>query len=236
MHLLSVYISNLFTSKLLHLFQMKSITNNNSKPNLSNNVRHACNFIANNSFLEHALTALIAIRCHVPLSILPTAIHPLAPFYSVTRPDITISDYIQRLVLYSSCYDSTYAYMLIFIDRIINNQPNLNFGHYSMHRVIITALSLAIKTLDPQSYCASHCARVGGITLMELNRLHTYFQTLIRFEVAIVETEYRTKMRTIQVLMLPNSCRRYLMTIADPPHVQHKRIRGRQLVSKKQPK
>ena len=89
-----------------------------------------------------------------------------------------------RLVRYSKCSPSCYVLMLIYIDRLIA-ATNLRLSELNIHRVMITALLLAAKFFDDEYFHNSFYAKLGGISLAELNALELEFLLGVRLSAII---------------------------------------------------
>ncbi|KAJ1726006.1 Pho80p cyclin [Coemansia biformis] len=95
----------------------------------------------------------------------PTRFHSRAP------PNISVSDYVQRVTKYASLEPACLLIMLIYVDRICERNPTFTISSLTVHRFIITAATIACKTLC-DAYCTNlHYAKVGGVSMHELNSL-----------------------------------------------------------------
>lgn len=74
--------------------------------------------------------------------------------------------------------------LLIYIDRVCERQPHFTISSLTVHRFLITAITVSAKALC-DSYCTnSHYAKVGGISTRELNSLELEFLRLIDWRLA----------------------------------------------------
>lgn len=62
---------------------------------------------------------------------------------------------------------------------------------FTIHRVIITSVVLAIKFFDDAFYLNSHYARIGGIETEELNMLELEFLKNINFSLHVTCEDYQ---------------------------------------------
>lgn len=112
---------------------------------------------------------------------------PLTPanltrFHSRATPTITVSDYLRRIVRYTSTEKACLLILLIYIDRVCDRDKNFTITSLTVHRFIIAAVTVSSKALC-DSYCTnSHYARVGGISTQELNTLELEFLSLIDWQ------------------------------------------------------
>ncbi|KAJ2716289.1 Pho80p cyclin [Coemansia spiralis] len=100
-----------------------------------------------------------------PVQQKPTRFHSRAP------PNISVSDYMQRVTKYASLEPACLLIMLIYVDRICERNPTFTISSLTVHRFIITAATIACKVLC-DAYCTNaHYAKVGGVSMPELNSL-----------------------------------------------------------------
>lgn len=129
---------------------------------------------------------------------LPTYSEPESVFFSVSRPDIPTRDYIARLVTYTQCSPSAFVVMLIYLDRIAISNSRLHVTPYNMHRLLVTALTLACKVMDDRCFSNVHYAKVGGIpTAREMNRLELQFLAYVKYRLHVTDSIYHEKLRSL---------------------------------------
>lgn len=111
--------------------------------------------------------------------LIPITPSNLTRFHSRTPPNISLSDYLRRIVKYTSIEKSCLLILLIYIDRVCELHPHFIVSSLTVHRFLITAVTVSSKALS-DSYCTnSHYAKVGGISTQEINALELEFLTLI---------------------------------------------------------
>ncbi|PKA53313.1 Cyclin-P4-1 [Apostasia shenzhenica] len=114
-------------------------------------------------------------------------------FLSPAKPAISIRDYLDRIFLYSHCSPSCYVVAFIYLDRFLHFHPSLAVDSFNVHRLLITAVLTAVKFMEDRFYDNAYFARVGGISLAEMNYLEVDFLFGVRFELnvtPIVFTSY----------------------------------------------
>ena len=99
---------------------------------------------------------------------------------------ITINDYLQRLVKYTQVESSTLIAMLIYIDRICELN-NFIINSYNVYKILFSSLIIAIKYNEDEYYDNKFYAKVGGLTLTEMNNLEINYLSLIDFKLYISE-------------------------------------------------
>ena len=110
------------------------------------------------------LTQLTAHNDGIPL-------HPsdLTRFHSRATPGISIDAYLRRIAKYTSLDKPCMLLILVYIDRICECMPRFTICSLTVHRFIFAAVVCASKGLCDSFSTNNHYARVGGISLVELN-------------------------------------------------------------------
>lgn len=111
--------------------------------------------------------------------LIPLTSATLTRFHSRAPPSISVVDYLRRIVKYTSLEKSCLIIILLYIDRVCENLATFTVSSLTVHRFLITSVTVGSKALC-DSYCTnSHYAKVGGISTQELNTLETEFLRLI---------------------------------------------------------
>ncbi|KAI1314901.1 hypothetical protein EDD11_001581 [Mortierella claussenii] len=109
----------------------------------------------------------------------------LTRFHSRAPPQISVYDYLRRIVKYTSLERACLLVILIYIDRVCEKVRTFTISSLTVHRFIIASVTLAAKAVC-DSYCTnSHYAKVGGLSTQELNTLEVEFLGLIEWRVAV---------------------------------------------------
>ncbi|CAD8123679.1 unnamed protein product [Paramecium sonneborni] len=111
-------------------------------------------------------------------------------FHSEKLPNISLENYLIRIVRYTKCSKECLLIALIYLYRIqeLNQEQLLN--KQSVHRFLIIAIVLAIKYQDDDIYGNDYYAKVGGITMQELNDMEKEFLDRIEFQLFIDQDHY----------------------------------------------
>jgi hypothetical protein len=113
----------------------------------------------------------------------------IKPFLSKKIPSISIEKYLVRLVSHSKMEISTLILILIYIDKICkNNKFRLNF--FNIHKFIVTSMLVSIKYNEDDFFSNSFYAKVGGVSITELNHLEYEFLSLIDFDLYVDDDLY----------------------------------------------
>ncbi|PXF49695.1 Cyclin-U4-1 [Gracilariopsis chorda] len=129
---------------------------------------------------------------------LPVYSEPESVFFSVVKPEIPTKEYLKRLVTYTHCSPAAFVVMLIYLERVARNEARLIVTMFNMHRLLITALTLACKNLDDQCFANAHYAKVGGIpTVREMNRLELQLLKYLDRRLFVTEEDYKAKLKEL---------------------------------------
>ncbi|ORE07799.1 cyclin-domain-containing protein [Rhizopus microsporus var. microsporus] len=130
------------------------------------------------NYLTHMIADMLS-RLITHNDLIPLTPSNLTRFHSRTPPNISLSDYLRRIVKYTSVEKSCLLILLIYIDRVCELHPHFTVSSLTVHRFLITAVTVSSKALC-DSYCTnSHYAKVGGISTQEINALELEFLRLI---------------------------------------------------------
>ena len=111
-------------------------------------------------------------------------------FDSVTIPPITIYDYLKRINSFTQCSKSCYIIALIYIDRIIQNNPYFRLSNKNIHRVLFISILISIKFFDYVYADNYFYSKVGGMPLSEINQLELELLRLLNFKTFIDPSLY----------------------------------------------
>ncbi|KAJ2004886.1 Pho80p cyclin [Coemansia sp. RSA 2322] len=137
---------------------------------------------------------------------LPTGQQKPTRFHSRAPPNITINDYLQRVAKYASLEPACLLILLIYVDRICERNPSFTISSLTVHRFIITATTIACKTIC-DAYCTNlHYAKVGGVSMQELNSLEVEILRMMGWHLVATQEQleqyYFTLVRQDPQLML----------------------------------
>ncbi|KAK9365689.1 cyclin-domain-containing protein [Lipomyces kononenkoae] len=114
---------------------------------------------------------------------LPLVHSKLTRFHSRAPPLISHADYLRRLTRFCSLEKSTLLSMVFYIDLLCGAYASFTINSLTVHRFLITAAAVASKGLC-DSFCTNaHYARVGGVSLTELNLLEVEFLVRVGWRV-----------------------------------------------------
>jgi hypothetical protein len=126
-------------------------------------------------------------------------------FFTLVPPVISLPDYLDRISQHASCSIECYILSLIYVNRLIIRH-DLALTQNNVHRVILTSIMLAAKFQDDRYYDNRYYARLGGITLDELNLLEAEFIFGIGFDLFVSETEFKIYENQLMQHVYNSSC------------------------------
>ncbi len=83
----------------------------------------------------------------------------ISKFHALRPPAIGIRDYLNRIAKYACCSGECFVLALVYIDRLIQSNPNFVVNSLNIHRLLITAIMLAAKFFDDQYYNNAYYAK-----------------------------------------------------------------------------
>lgn len=111
-------------------------------------------------------------------------------FSSNLVPDLSIADYMARIQKYFNCSESCFVAMLIYLDRLTSSTPivvNLS----NIYRLLLTSMVLAVKFWEDKLRTNTFYAKVGGVSLKELNEMESNGLRLLEWNVHISDQDYQ---------------------------------------------
>ena len=113
----------------------------------------------------------------------------IIPFMTKNIPSMSIKDYLLRLSQFTKMSESTIIIILIYIDRI-SNINNFRLTYKNIYKLILSATVVAIKYNEDLFYSSAIYAKLGGLSVSELNYLEFQFLILIKFSLFIENDLY----------------------------------------------
>jgi hypothetical protein len=80
--------------------------------------------------------------------------------------------------------ESTLTISLVYIDRLCEN-TKIQMSMGNIHRLLLTSVLISIKYNEDDYYSNTHYAKIGGITMQEINLLEEEFITGLDWNVFI---------------------------------------------------
>ena len=116
--------------------------------------------------------------------------NPDDPFAYPCRSEVTLKTYFERINRYSNIQQSTLIIILIYVDRMCITS-GIILNPHNIHRIILGCMILAIKYNEDEYYNNEYYAKVGGVSLDEMNDLEDASFNLIDHNLFISEDIYK---------------------------------------------
>ncbi|KAL0487506.1 cyclin kinase regulator CYCU4 [Acrasis kona] len=118
-------------------------------------------------------------------------------FHNAVPPAISIHNYLQRILKFTLCSSVCYLISMVYLDRIVKLNPSFTISSKSIHRLILTSVMTAAKFFDEKFINNAYFAKVGGVTIAEMNNLEKEFLNMIGFSLHVspsVFAQYRKEL------------------------------------------
>ena len=115
--------------------------------------------------------------------------NPDDPFSTKSPSKVTLQYFFGRIKKYTKIEKSTIIIILIYADRMCTTS-GIILNPHNIHRIILGCLLLAIKYNEDLYFTNEQYAKVGGVSVQELNDLEIYSIQLLNFNLFISEDIY----------------------------------------------
>jgi len=105
-------------------------------------------------------------------------------FSANSIPSITIYEYLIRIQKYANIEKNTLILSLIYIDRLCK-LGNIVLTYYNIHRILFTAILLAIKYNEDEFFENTYYADIAGIKVWELKVIEYNFFCICGFNLYV---------------------------------------------------
>jgi hypothetical protein len=116
-----------------------------------------------------------------------------ACFHMKVVPKISISAYLARIHAHIPLSESSFIVALVYINRLAQRNSGVNVATLTWVKLVLTAILLASKYLDDEEdvhYNNAFYAKVGGLSVKELDNLELRFMQLLDWRLFVDEAEY----------------------------------------------
>eukprot|EP00741_Cyanophora_paradoxa_P013122 tig00020675_g12675.t1 len=122
---------------------------------------------------------------------LQIACRRVSVFHSNIAPTISIRQYLERLHRYLNASFDAFVLAFIYVDRIMQRNPEFIISSFSIHRLLLTAALCASKFVDDVHDSNAYFSKVGGVTVQEMNGLEIEFLFMINFSLNVTPEDLK---------------------------------------------
>jgi hypothetical protein len=112
-------------------------------------------------------------------------------FQSRFKPEMGIRRYLERICGYSGMSGEALVLTIIYLMRFGRTNPAIPITEMNLHRLTLAASICAAKIWDDEFVNNARFAKIGGVSLAEMNALEAAFCRLIDFRLFVDPAEYR---------------------------------------------
>ncbi|KPV72359.1 uncharacterized protein RHOBADRAFT_18277, partial [Rhodotorula graminis WP1] len=106
---------------------------------------------------------------------IPLTPNSLTRFHSRAPPNISVRDYLVRIAKFTNVEACCLLILLPYVDKVCARLPTFTVSSLTVHRFIIAAISVGSKALSDAFCTNGRYARVGGVSVVEMNLLEKEF-------------------------------------------------------------
>ena len=121
-------------------------------------------------------------------------------------PNITITNYLKRLIRHSNPEPSTVILGVIYFDRICNN-GNIIFNFFNVYKLLLISFVLAIKFNEEYFETNQYYSKIGGLNLNNFNKLEIKVLEIINYDLYVYEDLYVNYLNQFSALIEKYLCK-----------------------------
>lgn len=126
------------------------------------------------------LDRLIAHNDRIPLTS-----GALTRFHSRAPPTINVLSYLLRIARYTNVEPCCLLILLPYVDKVCARLPSFTISSLTVHRFVIAGVSVGSKALSDAFCTNGRYARVGGVSIAEMNLLEKEFCEAIDWRLTV---------------------------------------------------
>lgn len=119
-------------------------------------------------------------------------------FQSSCIPNITIINYLHKLVDRFECSKECIIISFVYIDKLLTYNKTFGITSLNIHRIILISIIISLKLHDDFHYTNAIYASMGGISNSECNKLEILFLKLINWDLFVPHTIYYKYLNFLQ--------------------------------------
>jgi len=122
-------------------------------------------------------------------------------FNSQVPPQITVSNYLSRIMKYTQSSHECFLIAVIFMDKAIESQGFV-VNSRNIHKILLTCFLLATKLFEDNNYNNKYYSIVGGIPIQEMNSLECHLLCLLNFKLNIAPETFEQYLFELERLIV----------------------------------
>lgn len=112
-------------------------------------------------------------------------------FHSVRVPSVSLCTYVSQFVYELNVPPSVFVAAFVYLDRVAIEDSTLSLTYLNVHRLFTTAVTLAAKFVEDDTFSNAFLGRLGGIpSTLEINLLELQFLRRLRWNCFVSKTVY----------------------------------------------
>ena len=104
-------------------------------------------------------------------------------------PDISLYEYLIRIISYSNCEENTLILSLIYIDKIAKIKQ---LNKFNIYKIVFTSILISLKFYEDEIFPNSYYSQIAGVSEKELIIMEYDFFILLNFNLFIKEEIFNT--------------------------------------------
>ena len=105
-------------------------------------------------------------------------------FDTANIPNISIYDYIIRIILYSNCDENILISSLVYFDKIGKIKK---ITYSNVYKILFTSILLSLKYNEDEIYNNEYYSQIAGVSKYELKQMEYEYFVLLNFNLYIEE-------------------------------------------------
>ncbi|KAK7284342.1 hypothetical protein RJT34_19087 [Clitoria ternatea] len=111
---------------------------------------------------------------------------PITIFHGLKAPNLSVTQYMERIFKYTRCSASCFVIAQIYMDRFFQKMGGC-LTSFNAHRLLITSVMVAAKFVDDMHCSNAYYAKVGGVSTEEMNEMEIEFLFNLEFKLFVTE-------------------------------------------------
>ena len=105
-------------------------------------------------------------------------------FNTISIPEISIYDYIIRIISYSNCDENILISSLVYFDKI---EKIKKITYSNVYKILFTSILLSLKYNEDEIYNNEYYSQIAGVSKYELKQMEYEYFVLLNFNLHIEE-------------------------------------------------